>query len=131
MSMRYYYFGRPLTGRHQGVITMAVEVDSGYTEAGFAMSFCSPKDQFCKARGRQIAGGRLNKPGLKHTVVLAKDVKPSTAICTYFNDQMDRSVLPQWARDWVLVPDALAAGASIMRHVGVAPGGAFVQDTHA
>ena len=131
-AVRFYYFGRPKEGRHQGVITMAVSVDEGYTQAKFAMAFCSPRDQFCKERGRCIAQGRLEaNRGYEQQIQIPKDMKPSVAICEFFNNALDRAVLPQWARDWVIVSDNLAAGTTPMRRVGAAPGGALVQETPA
>jgi hypothetical protein len=59
-KVRYYYFGRQKGGRHGGIISMAVQVAPDYSAVEFAMSFCSPKDQFSKVRGRNIAHGRLD-----------------------------------------------------------------------
>ena len=56
MNTRFYY--KHL--ENGGVITAAaVRDEQGYQHLGLA--FCSPKDQFTKARARQISLGRANK----------------------------------------------------------------------
>lgn len=119
MSTRFYYFGRPKIGRHKGIITMAVDFNKETKRLTFAMSFCSPRDQFCKRRGRMIAEGRL-AAGKGGCLTVPDGVMPSTAVCNYFNNPglLPRTFLPQWARYWVLVPQNLATGQPVLLNYG-------------
>lgn len=113
MSIRYYYFGRPKTGRHKGIITMAVDFSKETKALEFSMSFCSPRDQFCKRRGRMIAAGRLAVRKCWHLAV-KEGVMPSEAVCEFFNSTDTlRNSLPQWARSWKLLSNNLATGVPI------------------
>ena len=59
----FLYFGRPERGsrEHQGVVTVAwIEPSPGILHLSF--SFCSPKDRWCKATGRDMALARLLHP---------------------------------------------------------------------
>lgn len=50
-----YLYAQELNGQRKPVATIAVDKDTGK----WAVSICSPKDQFCKKVGRNIAVSRL------------------------------------------------------------------------
>lgn len=55
--------GTPLSGRTGG-FTVAYEytpIDEDLVDVNFAVAQCSKQDSYCKARGREIALGRLKK----------------------------------------------------------------------
>jgi hypothetical protein len=56
------------------------EDGEGPEVAYVGMSFCSPKDQFCKKTGRMIAAGRLEKEKYLYDIVLDPDKQVSVQV---------------------------------------------------
>jgi len=62
--IKFYHLGER-NHPHKGVMTIATQVmDDG--ELYIGLSYCSKKDHFVKAKGREIAFGRLQKGGAYH-----------------------------------------------------------------
>jgi hypothetical protein len=61
-GVKFIYFGRPRQGdRHQGVMTVAYSVHEKSQTIEMGYSFCSPVDNWIKAKGQDIALRRLNQ----------------------------------------------------------------------
>ena len=97
MNTRFYY--KHL--ENGGVITAAaVRDEQGYQHLGLA--FCSPKDQFTKARARQISLGRANKNPIivkkgNATVEMKLLIEGIRGIKTADRSMRIKSVVPNWA----------------------------------
>jgi len=81
---RIYYIGERHGEKHSGIMTVATEVQNdGGLKMGF--SFCSLKDRFVKATGREMALEQMNSNNALYTDFTghsADDIK------TFFNEKM-------------------------------------------
>ena len=71
----------------------------------FGFAFCSPKDNFCKKKGRQIAQGRVlhNKQHGVYTILKEGESPRDVAVQvanSFFHGR--KAFSPRWARRWVL-----------------------------
>ena len=76
----------------------------GQTTLYFGDSFCCPKDNFCKAKGRKIAGGRLRHNCKENIFTVLKDGETArdVVIDLYNTALTNSSAIPRWAKKWVL-----------------------------
>lgn len=76
MNIKYFHF-RPRNGLNQvlpGGFTVAYRFNDAYGHYEYAMSRCSPEDNFCRKIGRVKAEGRLRSPRyLKHAPATSRD----------------------------------------------------------
>ena len=97
MNTRFYY--KHL--ENGGVITAAaVRDEQGYQHLGLA--FCSPKDQFTKARARQISLGRANKNPIlvkkgNATVEMKLLIEGLSGLKMVDRAIHGKSIVPNWA----------------------------------
>lgn len=78
-----YLYAQELNGQRKPVATIAVCKDTGK----WAVSICSPKDQFCKKVGRNIAVSRLmSVPGYFPNVDSEYDVLGIHKYGTFWDD---------------------------------------------
>jgi hypothetical protein len=68
--MKYMHIRQPDASgwSPKGGMTIAYLLEPKSRTALCGVSFCSPKDRYCKKTGRSIAGGRLNSQPLKVTM---------------------------------------------------------------
>jgi hypothetical protein len=59
-----------------------------------AFAFCSPKDSFCKARGRAIAEGRLQKNS--HTISIPAKTGVHDSIGNFIRESLEDKYKPHW-----------------------------------
>tara|TARA_B100000214_G_C23850132_1_gene572982 strand:+ start:95 stop:574 length:480 start_codon:yes stop_codon:yes gene_type:complete len=88
--MKYMHIRQPSKNGWdpKGGITIAYELEAKSRTALCGVSFCSPKDRYCKKTGRSIAGGRLKSQPLKVTI---------TGVMTCFIiAQVIRTFLVEW-----------------------------------
>jgi len=112
--IKFYHLGER-NHPHKGVMTIATQVmDDG--ELYIGLSYCSKKDHFVKAKGREIAFGRLQKGGAYHyhtgfTGNSGVDFK------RIFNRGFDDSgkviVKPQGFRKWYIACPTNGVGAGL------------------
>lgn len=90
------------SGRITAAIVLDGDKEQGTSVAHVSMSFCSPKDQFCRKTGRTIAEGRLKKKKFIYSIPLGdtKGVKDMVRQ-TIYQHIKDGNVegFPQWARE--------------------------------
>lgn len=95
---------RPPRFRHYnlgpGQVTVAVTsvpVGSGeQSEVYFGLAYCSPKDQFRKAKGRLIAEGRMLKH-CNYPLVVPTNTSLTEKFDMVLLNQLMSDCLPQWA----------------------------------
>lgn len=75
--IKFMYLCDPTEPRR--ILTIARKIvitQSGQKQMEMGYSICSPSDQFCKAKGRQIALGRLEKTPIEAERDLGPDESP-------------------------------------------------------
>jgi hypothetical protein len=105
-DVTFLYFGKPQGGAraHHGVITVAMRVKGHCLHLGF--SFCSSKDPWCKAMGRDMALARLLNP----TIIIP---------CLYFPKRTAQEVAMAVARHDFDLLETLCPGSKAWGHCRV------------
>lgn len=61
-NIHYFYFNRPEAGGNRSrwaTVAYTIRQSTIGVAVTYALAYCSPRDNFCKARGRLIASNRL------------------------------------------------------------------------
>ena len=126
-GVKFLYIGAPQgktqkgLPQHQGVVTVAwIESSSGILYLGF--SFCSPKDPWCKAAGRDMALARLLHPLVIPFLYDAKRTAHEVTKAVLSHDFERLAALTPGATMWERVPSwtrNLAKGMSKTRVVAI------------
>lgn len=92
-------FMHPKVGKGRMTLAMIVTpTPDDELVANVGLSFCSPKDQFCRKTGRTIAEGRLSKGKHTITVLLPKDATQNEFLRRVKLGIRGLDILPQWLR---------------------------------
>jgi hypothetical protein len=101
------YFIHPLVGSTGGRATLAMKIEPELGRVTLGMSWCSPKDQFCKKKGRMIATGRMVRSDRNFTLTFGTLLDSGithdalSKILTFTNEALKEGrtpPIPQWAQ---------------------------------
>lgn len=91
-----YFFTESLTSNKAGYITVAItrpDRDDAEQRHLAAFSFCSPKDQFNKAKGRKVAEARLSS---KKALEICMDGSVSEVVEEAMITAIREKLVPSW-----------------------------------
>jgi len=82
--LKMFYVGKRMGHKHDGVLTIATEVQEDGKTLYVGVAFCSPKDPFIRKLGRQKAIGRMRSSGRE---ICDFNGHSSDDIVPFFNSQ--------------------------------------------
>lgn len=93
VQVRHFHYGKDRSV-NEGVVTVAYDDKRNFVHCGIA--WCSPKDNFCKKKGRDKAIGRLRSQKHCYSVSTHGQDAESAIVMAINTQEIER---PQWAID--------------------------------
>jgi hypothetical protein len=107
--LKIFYVGKGRGHGHEGVMTIATEVQKDGKTLHVGIAFCSPEDPFIRKLGRQKAIGRMNSKAYEvceFTGHSSNDIVPLFNSKNYFHSFGDNVEKPQIWKERYLVSNS-------------------------